>query len=90
MSSITDKATGPIIKSDRTGRTRYTAQYKRDVLAAFMSSSLSAPDFAKQYGIKYPTFATWIAARKGTEPTLSSGQPAFLIAQLAAPSDGAV
>ena len=31
MSSITDQATGPIIKSDRTGRTRYTAQYKRDI-----------------------------------------------------------
>ena len=46
MSSITNRATGPIIKSDRTGRTRYTAQYKREVLAAFESSSLSAPVFA--------------------------------------------
>jgi len=85
MSSITDQPTGPIIKSDRTGRTRYTAQYKRDVLDAFESSSLSAPVFAKQCGIKYPTFAAWIAARKRPEPISSSGQPAFLIAELAAP-----
>jgi hypothetical protein len=88
MSSITDQATSPIIKSDRTGRTRYTAQFKRDVLAAFESSSLSAPVFAKQCGIKYPTFAAWIAVGKRPQPISSSGQPAFLIAELAAPSDG--
>jgi hypothetical protein len=57
MSSITDQATGTIIKSDRSGRTRYTPQYKQEVLAAFKSSSLSAPTFAAQCGIKYPTFA---------------------------------
>jgi hypothetical protein len=28
METPTDPATGTIIKSDRTGRTRYTAQYK--------------------------------------------------------------
>ena len=89
MSSITNRATGPIIKSDRTGRTRYTAQYKREVLAAFESSSLSAPVFAKQCGIKYSTFAAWMAARKRPERISSSGQPAFLIAELAAPSDAA-
>lgn len=87
MSSITDQATGPIIKSDRTGRTRYTAQYKRDVLAAFESSSLSAPDFARQCGVKYPTFAAWVAARKHPERISSSGQPAFLIAEMPSPSD---
>lgn len=43
-----------------------------------MSNSLSAPDFAKQCGIKYPTFAAWIAARKRPEPTPSSDHPAFL------------
>lgn len=64
MSSITDQATGTIIKSDSTGRTRYTRRYKQVVLAAFESSSLSAPDFAKQCGIKYPTMAAWIASRK--------------------------
>jgi len=56
METPTDSATGPIIKSDRTGRTRYTAQYKREVLDAFEASSLSAPAFAMQCGVKYPTF----------------------------------
>ena len=76
MSSITNRATGPIIKSDRTGRTRYTAQYKREVLAAFESSSLSAPVFAKQCGIKYVSgqqstsciFARGLAAMASMQP----------------------
>jgi hypothetical protein len=53
MSSIIDPSTVVIIKFDRSGRTRYTAEYKGEVLTAFQSSSLSAPDFAKQCGIKY-------------------------------------
>ena len=64
METPTDPSAGTIIKSDRAGRTRYTAQYKRDVLDAFESSSLSAPAFAMQCGVKYPTFAAWIAGRR--------------------------
>ena len=42
METPTDPATGTgtIIKSDRTGRTRYTAQYKREVLDAFDADAL--------------------------------------------------
>ena len=83
MSSITDQTTGTIIKSDRGGRTRYTPQYKQEVLAAFQSSSLSAPAFAAQCGIKYPTFAAWIASRKPPASDRPGGQPAFLIAEVA-------
>ena len=35
MSSITESTPTNIVKSDRTGRTRYTKQYKQEVLAAF-------------------------------------------------------
>lgn len=74
-----------IVKSDHTRRTRYTAQYKQEVVAAFESSSLSAPAFARQCGIKYPTFAAWLAARKRCESTPSRHHPpAFLVAELAA------
>jgi hypothetical protein len=38
MTSVTDPTTGTIVKSDRTGRARYSAQYKQDVLAAYESS----------------------------------------------------
>jgi hypothetical protein len=50
MSSIIEQPTGTIVKSDHSGRTRYTAQYKQEVVAAFESSSLSAPAFARQSG----------------------------------------
>jgi transposase len=56
MSSIIEQSTGAIVKSDYSGRTRYAAKYKQEVVAAFESSSLSAPAFARQCGIKYPTF----------------------------------
>jgi transposase-like protein len=85
MSSIIEQATGIIIKSDHSGRTRYTAQYKREVVAAFESSSLSAQVFARQCGIKYPTFAAWIASRKrGPSKPTRKNPPAFLIAELSA------
>ena len=90
MSSITDQATGTIIKSDRSGRTRYTPQYKQEVLAAFQSSSLSAPAFSAQCGIKYPTFAAWIAAQKRPAPDRPGGHAAFLIAEVANVSDETV
>ena len=64
METNIDPATGIIVKSDQTGRIRYTPEYKRKVLAAFESSSLSATVFAKQYGIKYPTLAAWIGMQK--------------------------
>jgi len=87
MSTITLPATGPIVKSDRSGRTRYTAQYKQQVLDAFESSSLSAPAFAKQCGIKYPTFAAWITSRRRSHRESATGRPAFLIAEVAGTSD---
>jgi hypothetical protein len=49
------------IKSDRIGRTRYRPQYKAEVLAAYKTSGLSGPAFARECGIKYPTFASWVA-----------------------------
>jgi hypothetical protein len=47
----TPRSGGGIVKPGLTGRTRYTPQYKLVVLAAFESSSLSSPVFARQCGI---------------------------------------
>ena len=82
--SDSDHPTTSIIKSDRTGRTRYTRQYKQEVLAAFETSSLSAPQFAAQCGLKYPTFASWIAAAKCDGGSATATQrPTFLLAEVA-------
>jgi len=88
METITTPPAGVIVKSDSTSRTPYTSHYKAEVLAAYQRSSLSAPVFAKQCGIKYPTFAAWIAARKAADQTTSrTATPAFLVAEVAACSD---
>lgn len=86
METPTDPSAGTIIKSDRAGRTRYTAQYKREVLDAYESSSLSAPAFAMRCGVKYPTFAAWLAGRKRSSSSGPAKQrsdaPAFLLAEI--------
>jgi transposase-like protein len=82
--------TTSIIKSDRTGRTRYSAEYRAEVVEAFEHSGMSGPAFAAQCGIKYPTFAAWVAkARKkpGSEDDGDAGQR-FLLAEVAGPETG--
>ena len=84
-----DQSTTSIIKSDCAGRTRYTRQFKQEVLAAFETSSLSAPQFAAQCGIKYPTFASWLAAAKrlNCDTELPDNRPTFLLAEFATPAE---
>jgi transposase-like protein len=64
MAPTNDASTTDIIKADARGRTRYTEEYKREVLDAFEQSGLSGMQFAKRCGVKYPTFASWVKRRK--------------------------
>jgi hypothetical protein len=64
MASTADDLPTTIIKSDRAGRPRYTQQYKDEVLAAYEASGMSGPAFAEHCGLKYPTFASWVAKRR--------------------------
>ena len=84
MASMHDEVSTSIIKSDRIGRAHYSDQYKREVLTAFEQSSLSGPIFAKQCGIKYPTFASWIFKSRKTRTTADPAQhhQAFIVAEL--------
>lgn len=77
-------ASTSIVKSDRAGRTRYTAEYKSEVVAAFRSSGLSGPAFARQCGIKYPTFAAWVAKSRGPDRRPPSAPPSnsFILAEI--------
>ncbi|YCM46805.1 hypothetical protein V2O64_25110 (plasmid) [Verrucomicrobiaceae bacterium 227] len=68
----------------------YSREYRSKVLEAFEQSGMSAEAFAKQCGLKYPTFASWVTkARKKKDRQRApqpSGQrnenPAFLIAEV--------
>lgn len=84
MASTSETPASPIIKSDRIGRTHYTAQYKAEVLAAFEQSGMSGQAFAEQCGVKYPTFAAWAAKsrrRTAAAPSGKAGQQ-FLVAEI--------
>jgi hypothetical protein len=63
MTSTQETSTS-IIKSDRSGRTRYSQSYKDEVVVAYQQSNMSAAAFAGHCGIKYPTFASWVAKAK--------------------------
>ena len=78
-----------IIKSDRAGRTRYTQAYKQEVVTAYEQSGMSAAAFAEHCGVKYPTFASWIAkanrSASGNPPCESDDTQQFIIAEFGAP-----
>lgn len=52
------------IKTDKAGRRRLSHEHKEALLDAFESSSMSGAQFAKKYGLVYPTFASWVKKRK--------------------------
>ena len=78
-----------IIKSDRSGRPRYSPAYREEVLDAYESSGMSGPAFARHCGLKYPTFAGWVARRRrgkeGGAPVRARSSRGFLLAEF---SDG--
>jgi len=79
-----EEVSASIVKADRTGRTRYTTQYKAEVIEAFAASGLSGPVFARQCGIKYPTFAAWVANSRCDDRPQQPGQPtsSFIVAEI--------
>ena len=81
-------ATSKIIKTDRVGRTRYSSSYKAEVVAAYERSGMSGQAFAEQCGIKYPTFAAWVAKSRKHEREAQSGKSdqQFLIAEFSGPA----
>ena len=82
MASTQEEVSTSIIKADRLGRTHYSNEYKTEVLEAFQASSLSGPAFARQCGIKYSTFASWVGKRKRELAPVKQGDTtsAFVVA----------
>ena len=83
--STTDDLPTTLIKSDRSGRPRYTQQYKSEVLAAYDASGMSGPAFAEHCGLKYPTFASWVAKQRREKNGKPESEPvqsgSFILAE---------
>jgi transposase-like protein len=70
-----------ILKADRRGRLRYTAEQKQAFIEAYETSGLSAPRFAALHGVNYQTLVSWLKKRRGDgadHPALRSLVPAVL------------
>jgi transposase-like protein len=84
MASTQETSTS-IIKSDRAGRTRYNRAYKQEVVAAYEHSGMSAAAFATHCGIKYPTFASWVAKARQPGGGCTAGEEegqCFILAEI--------
>lgn len=83
MASTKDELRTSIIKSDRSGRLRYTQEYRDEVLAAFEASGMSGAAFAEHCGLKYQTFAGWVARRKreNGQTRRTAGKQQFVLAE---------
>lgn len=78
-----------ILKTDQLGRVRTPAAKREAILDEFEGSGMSGQAFAKQFGIKYSTFASWVQRRRedreGTRKRAPKGSPevTFLEAEIA-------
>ena len=62
-------------KRDRRGR-RLTAAIRREaILRDYDQSGLTQAEFARREGIKYPTFASWVQARRSAGAAPAAGRP---------------
>ena len=88
MASTEAEATASKVKSGRARRSRYTNQERVEIVAAFEASNLSASAFARQCGIKYSTFCSWVAKakakarRQARSRQTAPSSDAFIIAEI--------
>lgn len=59
-----EKAVGPVLKADALGRVKTPPDRRERLLEEFERSGLSGSKFAQVVGIKYQTFAAWVARRR--------------------------
>jgi transposase-like protein len=64
-----------ILKSDRRGRLRYSAEQKAAMVEAYQISGLSGPRFAALHGVNYQTLAGWLQKRKQHASPIISRPP---------------
>src|SRR6185369_17312958 len=63
MTTMTE-ATEAILKTDTKGRVKTPPERREKLLDEFERSGLSGAKFAELAGIKYQTFAAWVARRR--------------------------
>ena len=72
-------------KRDRRGRRILPAERIDELVKEYRASGLTQAAFARREGLKYPTFAGWVTARR-SQAGHSSGGSAVRFAQLQLPA----
>jgi transposase-like protein len=76
MSSEPESA-ATIVRTGTDGRLRYDPQQREALLDAFTSSGQSALAFARQHGVNYQTFISWLRKRRECGAPLPPDTSAF-------------
>jgi hypothetical protein len=71
--------TNEVLKQDRRGRVRVSRERREALLDEFSRSGLSAAEFARMTGIKYPTFANWVQERRKAQPSEAEASREVLV-----------
>ena len=78
-----------VLKTDQTGRLRYTPEQKKIMLDAYRASGLSAPRFAAHHGVNYQTLISWIKKDKQSPAsTTPVGSPSKFFSLIPAVIEG--
>jgi hypothetical protein len=65
-----------VLKSDKIGRVRSTAQQREAMLSEFDRSGLCGTKFAALVGVNYQTFASWLVKRRRVRSLAAPGSQA--------------
>jgi hypothetical protein len=69
-----DASEPSLIKTDARGRMQRTPEQRERILDEYERSGLSGPKFAALCGVKYQTFAAWLARRKSRKQAHAQGR----------------
>jgi transposase-like protein len=75
-----------LLRADARERVRRSAAQRAEILAAFDQSGVSAAEFARLVGVKYPTLAGWLHRRGRPRGEVGPGRsPAVRFVEAAVP-----
>lgn len=74
------------VNADSQGRLRVSKEQRGVILEKFFRSGLSAPRFAQQAGLKYSTFAGWLARHRRATSVERKSPVRLLEAVVASPA----
>lgn len=76
-----------LLRADVRGRVRRSGAQRAEILAAFDQSGVSAAEFARLVGVKYPTLAGWLHRRGRPRGEAGPGKaPAVRFVEAAVPA----